>query len=107
MKQRLSKQRMPESMYRASRFCRIAGNPTAYLLIRYLGKTRRTPSEMSRDLGVSVYTVSRTLRHLRQVDIVRYEAIDMGKIYWIKDPEIFNILDSLENWIDRERSRKT
>ena len=107
MKKRFTKHNMPESMYRASRFCRIIGNPTAYLLIRYLGKNRKTPTEMSEDLGISLYTVSRTLRHLRQIEVVRYETAVEGKIYWIKDGDIFSILDRLEYWIDKERSRKT
>ena len=65
---------MPETMYRASRCCRVLGNPTAYLIVRSLGKVRKTPSQISKELQVPLPTVSMTLRHLREVDLVRYET---------------------------------
>ena len=41
---KMTKHNMPETMYRASRCCRILGNPTAYLILRFLGNNRRSPS---------------------------------------------------------------
>jgi DNA-binding transcriptional ArsR family regulator len=71
----ITKTKMPETMYRASRCCRILGNPTAYLILRALGKRRITPTEISRNSELNLSTVSRTLRHLRDIDMVRYETL--------------------------------
>ena len=46
----MTKQTMPETMYRASRCCRILGNPTAYLILRCLGAKRKTPGDISQEL---------------------------------------------------------
>ena len=103
---KLTKQTMPETMYRASRCCRVIGNPTAYLILRCLGTERKTPGELSRELGVPIPTVSATLRHLRQLELVRYETHVNSKDYWIKDPKILGILDGLEEWVERMRRKQ-
>lgn len=104
---RLTKQAMPETMYRSSRCCRILGNPTAYLVVRSLDTERKTPGELSVALRVPVSTISMTLRHLRQVDIVRYEARGKTKQYWLKDRKILNILNLFEDWVETMRKRQS
>ena len=91
-------------MYRASRCCRVLGNPTAYLVVRSLGAKRKTPGELSQSLHVPVTTISMTLRHLRQVDLVRYEARGNTKHYWLKNRNVLDILNSFENWVETMRS---
>lgn len=100
------KGKMPETMYRASRCCRIIGNPTAYLILRSLGTGRKTPTALSRELGITLANVSFTLRHLRQVDLVRYETAGLRKEYWVKDRTLFTVLDALETWVETLRSRQ-
>ncbi len=104
---RLTKQAMPETMYRSSRCCRVLGNPTAYLVVRSLGAELKTPGELSKALRVPVTTISMTLRHLRQVDIVRYEARGKTKQYWLKDQKILDILNSFEDWVEAMRKRQS
>ena len=99
----MTKSSMPETMYRASRCCRMLGNPTAYLIVKCLGKSKKTPTRISEDLQVSLQTVSTTLRHLRLIDVVRYETNRNSKDYWLKDPAFLDILRSLETWIDNAR----
>jgi len=106
MAARITKKKMPETMYRASRCCRLLGNPTAYLIIRLLGEKRKTPSELAKDLGISMVAVSTTLRHLRNVDFVRYETKGNKKEYWLKDKKMLDVLDSLEKWVDTMREKK-
>lgn len=100
---KLTKKGMPETQYRASRCCRIMGNPTAYLIIRCIGRQKKTPGELSEELEIPVATVSATLRHLRQIEFVRYLTSGKTKIYWLKDPEILEVLDLLEKWVDKMR----
>ena len=52
---------MPETQYRASRLCRVLGNPTAYLIITMLAKSRRTPTDLAEELRLSLKTTSETL----------------------------------------------
>ena len=68
----ITKQNMPETMYRASRCCRVLGNPTAYLILRCLDTKCKTPSDLSEETAIPLTTISMTLRHLRQMDLVRY-----------------------------------
>jgi DNA-binding transcriptional regulator GbsR (MarR family) len=103
----LSKETMPETMYRASRCCRIVGNPTAYLILRCLDKSRKTPSELSAELKVPISTISMTLRHLRQVELVRYATRGHKKLYWVKEKRFLGILDSLEQWVERMRTKRS
>ena len=94
---------MPETMYRASRCCRVLGNPTAYLVLSSLGAKRKTPGDLSRDLSIPLPTISRTLRHLRQVDLVRYEITGSDTMYWVKGPGVRRILRSVEDWVESVR----
>jgi DNA-binding transcriptional ArsR family regulator len=94
---------MPETQYRASRVCRILGNPTAYQTIRILGKAFKSPSELAREIGVSVPTMSITLHNLRNIDVVRYEPQLNQRIYWVKDFRFMSILDDLELFVEHVR----
>ena len=102
----ITKQRMPETMYRASRCCRVLGNPTAYLILRYLEDKRSTPTQLSAGLEIPLSTISMTLRHLRQLDLVRYETKKTSKEYWVKDRRVLNILDAAEQWVESVREKR-
>ncbi len=97
---------MPETDYRGSRFCRIMGNPTAYQIVKYLLKHNATPSQLSEKIGVSVQTICSTLRHLRNVDIVRYETVKKNKIYFLKDPTLIQVINTIEKYVERIRFKR-
>jgi DNA-binding transcriptional ArsR family regulator len=86
--------------------CRILGNPTAYQIIRALGRSRKNPSELADEIGASVPTISDTLRDLRNIDIVRYEPKLNQRLYWVKDNAVLDILDSLEVFVEHMRMKK-
>lgn len=94
---------MSETQYRASRVCRILGNPTAYQILTVLHGSRRTPSEVAREMRISLPLASATLRILRNIDVVRYETKGKEKIYWIKDETILEICVKLEKFVSRMR----
>lgn len=102
----MKRRKISETQYRASRVCRILGNPTAYQIIRKLSKREKTPSDLSAELEVSVPTVSNTLRNLRNIDVVRYETKFNERIYWIKDTTILEIIDKLEKFVQHIRIKK-
>ena len=99
----LTKHNMPETMYRASRCCRVLGNPTAYLIMRCLSEKRKTPNDLSKELKIPLSTISMTLRHLRQIDMVRYETKNRTKEYWVKDSKTLHMLDTIEDWVESVR----
>jgi DNA-binding transcriptional ArsR family regulator len=97
---------MLETDYRASRFCRVLGNPTAYQILKLLVKSRMTPTELSKKIGLSLKTISDTLRNLRQVNLVRYETRDKNKIYFLKDESLIQILTNIEQYVGKMRVKK-
>jgi DNA-binding transcriptional ArsR family regulator len=97
---------MLETHYRASRFCRVLGNPTAYQILKILKKSKKTPTELAEKIGLSLKTVSETLRNLRQVNIVRYETRAKNKLYFLKDVSLVQILVNIEKYVERMRVEK-
>jgi len=100
------RRKMPETDYRASRFCRVLGNPTAYQILKLLIKSRMTPTELSQQTGLSLKTISSTLRHLRQINVVRYETKNKNKIYFLKDELLPHVLSNIEKYVDKMRTAK-
>lgn len=100
------KRKVPELYYRCSRICRVLGNPTAYQILKILMRNRKSTSAIADELRLSLPTISIALRHLREIDLVRYDNMREGKIYFIKDKTVVSILDQLEVLTKRLRSRE-
>ncbi len=98
--------RMPETQYRASRLCRVLGNPTAYKILRLLCRSKKKPSEIATILGLSKSTVSQMLLSLKLADLVRYDTLPVGRIYWLKDKSIIKLLDEIEEFIEKARAMR-
>ncbi len=83
------------------------GNPTAYQVVRYLiRKKKASPTEIADVVGLSLQTICDTLRNLRNVDIVRYETLSKSKIYFIKESKMVDILNDIEDFVQRLRVKK-
>ncbi len=100
------RKKMSETEYRASRVCRILGNPTAYHILKMLIGKEMTPKEIALKMGISESLASVTLRNLRNIDVVRYETRWKEKIYWIKDETIPVICEQLEKFVIKTRYKK-
>ncbi len=98
------RKKIPELHYRSSRICRVLGNPTAYEILKSLGKSRKQPSEIATDFKLALPTISAALRSLRQLDLVRYEVVGKGKIYFVKDETILAIMNQIEYLVKRIES---
>jgi len=90
---------MCEVRYRASRICRVLGNPTAYELLHVLKKRKKSPEQLAHILGVSIATVSVVLRILRNLDLVRYEVKWRSRYYWIKTNAVNSVMADLEKLV--------
>lgn len=98
---------MDETAYRASRLCRVLGNPTAFQIVKALqGGRRRTPSELSAQIGVPQTTTSMTLRVLRLAEVVRYERQGRFSFYWLKYPATDKMIQALEDFVEHMRKKK-
>jgi len=100
------RRRLPETQYRGSRLCRVLGNPTAYQVLYCLMKQPRSPSDLAEEIGLSLQTISDTLRNLRNVDIVRYDTVNKNKIYYVKDSTLFSIFKEIETFVEKMRSKE-
>ena len=100
------RRKIPETEYRASRVCRILGNPTAYQIIKFLFKGSKTPTELSKEIGVGISTVSNALRDLRNIDLVRYEVKADKRVYWLKHATLIEIVSKLEELVKKIRIQK-
>lgn len=96
---------MRETWYRASRWFRVLGNPTAYRVMKRLGPDRKTVTRLASEMGLGLNNMSYTLRQLRQVDLVRYETDGKNKVYWVKDSETLALMLRVEAAVDRMRAR--
>jgi len=100
------KESMPETWYRASRCCRVLGNPTAYLIMKSLSEGQKSPTQLAEEIGLSVSTASITLRHLREVDLVRYLTDGEKKLYWVKDPKALQVMGLMESFVEAMREKE-
>ena len=76
---------MDEAWYRASRLCRLLGNPIAFQVILLLNvEGPLAPGEIARRVRRKVSTVSETLAKLRAAELVRYESGGGRPRYWLK-----------------------
>ena len=95
----MTKKKIPEIHYRASRICRALGNPTAYETLHLLKVDKRTPQQLADLLGVSLPTVSQVLRALRDLDLVRYEVKWRTREYWLKLNALPKVMANLERLV--------
>ncbi len=98
--------RMRETDYRASRLCRVLANPTAYKILKLLCKARMSPSAIARKLTLSRSVVSQALVLLKLGDLVRYDTLPSGRIYWVKDRSVPRMLATIEHFVEKARFLK-
>jgi DNA-binding transcriptional ArsR family regulator len=96
---------MHETDYRASRVCRVLGNPTAYAIVKVLLEKEMSPSMLAAGIGMSLPLASATLRTLRNVDVVRYETRGSEKTYYVKDKAVADVCRVLEYFVNRMRRK--
>ena len=76
---------MEETWYRASRLCRLLGNPVAFQVILLLEQEGPlAPGEIAGRVQRKASTVSQTLAKLRGAELVRYDSRGGRPRYWLK-----------------------
>lgn len=84
---------MEEIPYKASRLLKALGNPKAYALVQLLLREEvLTVEEMSWKLNRSPWAVSKILRPLRDLEVVRYQKKGRHSLYTLKDRKGIQVL---------------
>lgn len=98
---------MAEVPYRASRLLKALGNPKAYALVHLLLEEDVLNVEsMARVLDRSHGAVSKTLRALRDLEVVRYQREGKEVYYTLKDRDaIRTVLTGAEAFARRAASQ--
>ena len=94
---------MAEIPYRSSRVMKTLGNPKTYALASLLLQEEvLNVGEMCAALRRSYVAVSKMLRSLRELDIVRYQKEQGFTVYTLKDPAALrDLLHSGERLAER------
>ncbi len=92
---------MDEAWYRASRLCRLLGNPVGFQVILLLDEEGPlAPGEIARRVGRRVSTISETLAKFRGAELVRYDSRRGRARYWLKQPrETRAVLGALARFV--------
>jgi DNA-binding transcriptional regulator GbsR (MarR family) len=69
-------------------------------------RNKASVSELTHRIGLSLQTISDTLKNLRNVDLVRYETVDKRKIYLLKDDSLSTLIKGIEVFVQRMRVKK-
>jgi DNA-binding transcriptional regulator GbsR (MarR family) len=69
-------------------------------------KKPTSPTELVKEIGLSLQTISDTLKNLRNIDVVRYETVGKNKIYFLKDTHLKHIITDIEIFVERMRVKK-
>ena len=69
-------------------------------------KKPTSPTELVKEIGLSLQTISDTLKNLRNIDVVRYETVGKNKIYFLKDAHLKHIITDIEIFVERMRVKK-
>ena len=97
---------MPETWFRASQCCRVLGNPSAYRILKSLAENPATPGQLAEELGLSVSNISKTLTHMHEVHLVRYQSQGLYRVYRIKNAHCLKALREMESFVDIMRKAK-
>ena len=98
---------MEETHFRASQICRVLGNPKTYAMVKELSKGRAlTPAELSQKVNRSLHTVCVHLRHLREVNVVRFQKKGRGTVYRLKSSTVDKVLKRLEQYVEEMREAR-
>jgi DNA-binding transcriptional ArsR family regulator len=94
-----------EAIFRASRLCRVLGNPKTYEIVRTLAEEgEASPSDLTHSLARSYSTICIHLRHLREIDVVRSRKERKGNrtLYSLAASGIEDILAAVEGFTGAE-----
>lgn len=89
---------MEEPAYRTVALCRVLGSTTRYRIVRLLAQQKMRPSDLRRELRKAPNVISVHLARLRSAGLVRFKREPDGLFYWLKLPELPQLLDQIESF---------
>lgn len=92
---------MKETEKRTISIFKALGCPTRYRIIQLLSKKSSCPSEIADLLNKTATTISKHLRILKDLDIVRYSTVNKNVFYRLKKEKIFDLMKYAEKICSR------
>lgn len=91
--------------------CRILGNTLAHRIVCALGRGRRRPIELSRELHASASAIVNQLKILKAAGLVRWYSTGLrrkGRIveYWLADPTLLRLCQLSHDVVERSRATR-
>ncbi len=93
---------MKEKEKRIVSIFKILGSPTRFKIVKLLQKGEMCTSEIAENLGKDRSTISRHLKDMMNLDIVRYVTKDKNVFYRLKKDSVLNLIKSAEKIFGRE-----
>ncbi len=89
--------------------CRLLGNTLAHRIVCAIGRGRRRPIELARELRASASAIVNQLRLLKAAGLVRWHSTGIrrkGRIveYWLADPSLLRLCETSHDVV-RRRAR--
>ena len=92
---------MKETEKRTISIFKALGSQTRYRIIQLLSKKSLCPSEIGDLLNKATTTISKHLKILRDLDVVRYSTVNKNVFYRLKKEKIFDLIKYAEKICSR------
>ena len=92
---------MKEKEKRTVNIFKALGCDTRYKIIMELSKKQLCPKELGKLLRKNSTTISKHLKILRDLDIVRYNTVDKNVFYRLKKKELIDLIKYTEKIFSR------
>jgi DNA-binding transcriptional ArsR family regulator len=93
---------MDEATFQAVHLCQLLGSTTRYRIVKLLAEKKRTPGDLSRELGKSPSVISVQLSKLRNAGLVRFKRESNGLLYWLKPSNLDELVRQIEKYASEE-----
>ncbi|MCK4667419.1 winged helix-turn-helix transcriptional regulator [Candidatus Dependentiae bacterium] len=93
---------MREKEKRVVSIFKVLGSPTRFKIIKLLQKDEMCTSKIAENLGKDRSTISRHLKNLMNLDIIRYVTRDKSVFYRLKKDSVLNLIKYAEKIFGRE-----
>ncbi len=89
-----------------SMLCRLLGNPLAYRIVVAIGRGRKRPIELSRELRASPSAIVNQLKLMKTAGLVRWHSTGIrrgGRVveYWLADASLLRVCDGARDVMKR------
>ncbi|MEJ2252397.1 MAG: metalloregulator ArsR/SmtB family transcription factor [Candidatus Lokiarchaeota archaeon] len=97
---------MEEIMEMTADLMKVLADYSRLNIILLIKDGQKNPKEIEEELGRSQSTISQHLKILSDADIIDFEKNGKSKIYFLKNKEILNIIESIKWFVIEQQKAK-